>query len=84
MLYMDCDERMLFGGIINRPVMNPSREFVLKHTDKCEAFLKEFRSHVESKKFGERLKNLPNILKPMGGVNKTETDIYQIIDLEIT
>ena len=47
-LYMDCDEHMLFGGIINRSVINLSREFVLEHADECKAFLKVFRSYTEA------------------------------------
>ena len=40
MLYIDSNERLLFGDIINRPVMNLAREFVLEHTDKCEKIFK--------------------------------------------
>ena len=40
MLYMDYDE--LFSGIINRCVLNPSQEFVIKHAHKCENLIDKF------------------------------------------
>ena len=42
-----------FWCIMNRPIINPYREFLLEHADKCKAFLKEFRSYAEARKFGE-------------------------------
>ena len=42
MLYMDCDESLLFQGKINRPVLNPAREFVIEHADKAEKFVEKF------------------------------------------
>ena len=38
MLYMNCDENLLFKGKINRPVLNPVREFVIEHVDKAEVY----------------------------------------------
>jgi len=38
MLYMDCNEATLFKGVLNQPVLNPPREFVIEHADKCEYF----------------------------------------------
>ena len=81
MLCMDCDERMLFVGIINQHVMNPSTEFVLEHVDKCEASLKEFRSYEEAKKFGKRIKKLAKNSKTHGP-SRTNQDRYQIIDTD--
>ena len=51
MLYMDYDECSLFGGIINRPAMTPSWEFVIEHADKCKKTIDLFRKLVTEKKF---------------------------------
>ena len=59
MLYMNCNETRLFSGIINRPVLNPSREFVIKHADKCEKSVDKFCEYAEEKKFAERIPTLP-------------------------
>jgi hypothetical protein len=50
MVYMDLDEKILFNGIINRPVAVPSREFMLAQADKCEKFLKLFLEIVEKRR----------------------------------
>ena len=49
MVYADLDERALFSGRINRPVMVPSREFILAQADKCEAFITTFKSLAQEK-----------------------------------
>ena len=55
---MDCNKQMLPGGIIDWPVRNPSKAFLLKHADKYKIFLREFRSYAGAKKFGEGIKKL--------------------------
>ena len=58
MLYMDCDERLLFGGSINQPVMSPGWEFVIEHAEKCKKFIDLFRKLVTEKKFKARVEKL--------------------------
>ena len=71
-----------FGGIINRLVMNPCREFVLKHADRCKKILKEFRLLVEAKKFRDRVFFLTTDFATHGP-SQINRDRYQILDTEI-
>ena len=58
MLYMDCDEQLLLGGIIDQPVMTKSREFVIEHdANKYRRFLDLFCKLVTEKKFKARVEN---------------------------
>ena len=50
MLYVDCDKQLLFGGIINQPVMSLSWEFVIEHANKCKRFIDLFCKLVTKKK----------------------------------
>ena len=43
MLYIDCDEGLLFKDNINRLVLNPARKFVIEHADKAERFVERFK-----------------------------------------
>jgi len=82
MLYMDCDEKALFRGHINRPVMNPSREFVIEHADKAEKFLKTFKEYADEKKFESRAEALLNLLKS-NGPTKAIVQKFNTLDTEI-
>jgi len=44
MLYMDCDESLLFQGKINRPVLNPARKAVIEHATKQRSSLRSLRN----------------------------------------
>ena len=64
MLYMDCDEDELFKGVLNRPVLNPAREFVIEHADKCEKFLERFWKLAKEKRLSNNaLFSSPRTLK---------------------
>ena len=39
--FLDLDTKLLFCGLINRPIDHQSREFRLHQSDKCEDFLKD-------------------------------------------
>ena len=54
-IYMDCDERKLFKGIINRPMHHPAREFRLEQADRVERFVKRFREFAEEHKLETRV-----------------------------
>ena len=82
MLYMDCDEEELFHGLINRPVMNPSREFVIEHADKAVKFLKKFKEYADKKKFESRAEALLNLFK-RNGPTKANVQKFNILDVEI-
>ena len=82
MLYMDCDEKKLFRGIQNRPVINPSREFILKQADKCEAYVLAFRQLAEEKKFKDRVIALSKSMHANGATEPLRT-CYHILDKEI-
>ena len=69
MLYMDCDETELFRGVINRPVMNPSREFTLEQADKCARFCDLFRDIAQDKRFKERAITLSQSMHANGATD---------------
>ena len=70
MLYMDLSEERLFRGIMNRPVLNPSREFVVAQADKAEKFITKFKKYVEEKNFAERVKKLSANFTKYGASDK--------------
>ncbi|KAL7517834.1 hypothetical protein ACHAWF_000158, partial [Thalassiosira exigua] len=82
MLYMDIDERQLFGGIINRPVLHPSREFTIEHADKMEKFLAKFKHYAKEKKFAERVGKLRNQFRTYGSTTQN-VKTYNNLDIEI-
>ena len=82
MLYMDCDERLLFGGIINRPVMSPGREFVIEHADKCKKIIDLFQKLVSEKKFKERVEKLRDEFA-VHGADEANVKCYHTLDTEI-
>ena len=82
MLYMDCDENELFRGIQNRPVISPSREFILEQADKCEAFVLAFRKLASEKKFQERAIALSKAMH-CHGATETLVSRFQILDKEV-
>ena len=83
MLYMDIDERAMFKGIVNRPSLNPCREFIIEHADKQKKFLEHFRKHAEQRQFCQRVKKLAHDFTSHGAseINKKR---YQTLDTEIT
>jgi len=80
---MDCDEKELFRGIINRPVMSPAQEIVIEHTDKCEKILERFRELASEKKFTECVTKLAADFEKHGA---TDINIkrFHILDRKIT
>ena len=82
MLYMDVDERELFKGQVNRPTLNPCREFIIQHADKQKKFLEYFRKHAEKQKFKSRAKKLAEDFGKHGAT-KINTERYQKLDTEI-
>ena len=82
MLYMDINEQKLFRGVMNRPVLNPSREFVVEQADKAEKFIKKFKEFVEEKKFDTRTKKLAEDFAKHGASEKN-IETYQILDAEV-
>ena len=70
MLYIDCDETILFNGIINLPVLNPAREFTIKHADKIEQFLERFRELVEEETFKPYVKKLIHDFTKYGPIDE--------------
>ena len=83
MLYMDCDETQLFGRIINQPVLNPSRELVIEHADKCASFIEKFRADVNAREFPARIQRLSQAFKLEGATDTNQTT-FQILDTEIS
>ena len=55
MLYKDVNGEQLFSSIINRPVLNSSREFIIEHADKVEIFLDKFNKEAKEIKTQERI-----------------------------
>ena len=82
MLYVDYDEDGLFGGIINRPVMSPAREFVIEHADKAETFLEKFKELAAEKKFAERARSLAVKFETFGA-DEGNLSIFHNLDTEI-
>ena len=60
---MDCNDQLLFGGIINQPVMTQSWDFVIQHANKCKRFLDLFRTLVTKNKSKAPVKKLRNDLQ---------------------
>ena len=58
MLYINFDEKSLFKGLLNRPVMHPAREFTIEQADKADAFADKFRDYVSEKNFPQRVEDL--------------------------
>ena len=83
MLYMDCDEDVLFKGVLNRPVLNPAREFVIEHADKCEKFLERFRKLAKEKNFEQRIIQLSQDFEKHGA-SEINLRKFHIIDRELT
>ena len=83
MLYMDCDEDQLFSGIINRHILNPSREFVIKHADKCEKFVDKFCKCAKEKRFAVRVQALSETFEQEGPTDNNVHQ-YQVLDTKIT
>ena len=52
--WVDFDERVLFQGVINRPVQLHSREFLIEQDDKVQQFLQEFIKKLETAKIAEK------------------------------
>lgn len=82
MLYMDCDEKELFKGIVNRPVMHSAREFVIEHADKCKRFVDKFRELAKEKNFAERTTKLAANFREHG-VDADNLNTFHVLDTEI-
>ena len=83
MLYMDCDETELFSGMINHPVLKPSREFIIKHVDKCEQFVDKFREHVKENKIADRVQTLSKAFE-RDSPSENNVNRFQVLDTKIT
>jgi hypothetical protein len=86
MVYADLDEAKLFGGLLNRPVLVPHREFLLAQADKCQRFLQEFWSRAETCQFKRRVLDLQSSLArygPTPSLVKTYNDMDAEIQLRL-
>ena len=80
--YMDCNEKKLYGGIINRPMHHSAQEFKLEQTNWVERFVKRFRELAEEHKLAKRVLELASDFATYGSNSKT-TKKYQILDGDI-
>eukprot|EP00956_Cyclotella_meneghiniana_P044565 scaffold323242_cov103-Cyclotella_meneghiniana.AAC.1 len=55
MAYVDFDEKKLFNGLINRPTVISSREFLLEQDDKKLKFTTAARTQLVTHKIAERV-----------------------------
>ena len=81
-IYMDCNEKKLFNGNINRPMHHPAREFKLEQVDRVEKFIKRFRELAEDRKLAEGVRKLAADFAKYGS-NKNMVKRYQAMDRQI-
>ena len=82
MLYMDCDEKELFQGRVNRPVQHPGRDFVIEHADKVAKFLELVREEAKKRNFASRTSKLYELLEQYGA-DEANVDKFHTLDEEI-
>ena len=83
MLYMNCDKDQLVSGIINRPVLNPSEDFVIKHAEGCEKSIDKFCKYAKEKKFADRGEALSKTFDQEGPTDNSVNQ-YQVLVTKIT
>ena len=81
-IYMDCNEKKLFNGIINRPMHHPAREFKLEQADRVEKFIKRFRELAEDRKLAEGVRKLAADFAKYGS-DENMVKRYQAMDKQI-
>lgn len=80
--YIDFEERLLFRGIINRPVDIHSREFMIEQTDKTKQFQKETEKAVKENKIKEKVFKMA-VSFARRGRTKRNVVMYQKLDEQI-
>ena len=80
--YVDFEEKLLFRGIINRPVPLHSREFRIEQKDKVQEFLVQLIKLFKHHKIKDRVFKLSDLFRRFGK-SKRNVDKYQKMDREI-
>lgn len=80
--FVDFEEKLLFRGLINRPVPLHSREFRIEQKDKVQEFLVQLIKHLKKHKIKDRVFTLSKVFHRFGKT-KQNVDKYQHLDREI-